>query len=74
MVSRTFGGGDLVADALAGDLALELRERQQDVEREARVRLSLRRRRAFEELRASRLVITGSPDPDLLPPALAGAP
>ena len=23
MVSRTFGGGDLVADALAGDLALD---------------------------------------------------
>ncbi len=28
----SFGGGDLVADALAGDLALELGEGQQDVE------------------------------------------
>jgi hypothetical protein len=27
-------GGDLVADTLAGDLALELREREQHVERE----------------------------------------
>jgi hypothetical protein len=29
-----FGGPDLVADALGGDLALELGERQQDIERE----------------------------------------
>ena len=29
------GGRDLVADALAGDLALELGKRQEDVERQA---------------------------------------
>ena len=32
--SLAFGGGDLVADALAGDLPLELRKRQQHVQRE----------------------------------------
>src|SRR5438067_11106089 len=33
--SLAFRGGDLVADALSGDLALELRERQQHVQRQA---------------------------------------
>jgi hypothetical protein len=40
------GRGDLVADALAGDLALELRKRQQHVERQAS-----HRRRGVELLR-----------------------
>ena len=50
------GRGDLVADALAGNLALELREREQDVERQSsHAGGSVERLRNADERRTARI-------------------
>jgi hypothetical protein len=50
--SPALGGGDLVADALGGDLALELGKRKQDIQRQPAPRRHQEGRRASVALNA----------------------